>query len=133
MRDEALKIAGVLGAFDEALPQEILEVPQSLRIPNQPQPLLLEEVVQPSQVLLKLLIVEIPSYVELPQVFHICQHLHELDVLNELRVQFVGLFSVVGVELVLAVLVVHVLAVAVLLEVVGILAVRHQLLDNDCI
>lgn len=64
---------------------------------------------------------------QLPEILNISQHLHELNILNELRVQFIGLLSVIRVELVLAILFIHVLAVWVLLEIVGILAVRHQL------
>lgn len=64
---------------------------------------------------------------QLPEILNISQHLHELNILNELRVQFIGLLSVIRVELVLAILLIHVLAVWVLLEIVGILAVRHQL------
>lgn len=64
---------------------------------------------------------------QLPEILNISQHLHKLNILNELRVQFIGLLSVIRVELVLAILLIHVLAVRVLLEIVGILAVRHQL------
>lgn len=64
---------------------------------------------------------------QLPEILNISQHLHKLNILNELRIQFISLLSVIRVELVLAILLIHVLAVWVLLEIVGILAVRHQL------
>ena len=70
---------------------------------------------------------------QLPEIFNIGQHLHELDIFNELRIQFISLLSVVWVQLIFAILIVHVLAVGVLLEIVGILAVRHQLFTCDCI
>lgn len=79
---------------------------------------------------MELLVVKVASDVQLPQVLDICQHLHKLDILYELRVQLVGLFGIVWVEFVLAVLVVYFLAVAILLEVVGVLAVGHQLRDR---
>ena len=85
----------VFNTLNESLSQEILKVPQSLGIPDQPQPLFLEEIADTAQILLKSLIVEITPHVKLPQVSDIPEHLHKLHILDELLIQLIGLLGIV--------------------------------------
>jgi hypothetical protein len=94
--DEAFEVFRIFDTLYEAFSQEALQVPKSLRIADETQPMLLEEVAESSQIVLEAVIVEITPYMELPQVPHIAQHLHELQILYELAIQLICLLSVVG-------------------------------------
>lgn len=122
MIDEFFKILWVFDTFYESLTQEALEVPQSLGISNQFEPLFLEKIAEAAQVLLKALIVEVSSNMQLSQVSNISQHLHKFHILDELLIQLVGLLGIVGRGFGLLALD----ALAFLLELVGV-ALRHYI------
>ena len=122
MIDEFFKILWVFDTFYESLTQEALEVPQSLGISNQFEPLFLEKIAEAAQVLLKALIVEVSSNMQLSQVSNISHHLHKFHILDELLIQLVGLLGIVGRGFGLLALD----ALAFLLELVGV-ALRHYI------
>lgn len=84
--NEALEVFRIFDTLNEALSQETLEIPKSLGIADETQPMFLEEVAESTKIILEAVIVEIPPYMELSQVPHITQHLHELQIFYELAV-----------------------------------------------